>query len=388
LIYDDGYFTTRRDCESASAATTLAKMKDDDNNDEWEFVEAILDSGCTTTLLGSETEHLLTNKRQSTTYVRGFEGTNQVRGRIHGTAHVYFMSTRPNKKGRQMDITVDTIPTLNCPLFSISSLYSKYGFSIVLRHPTDGDGTCEIMKQKDKAREGSIPMAYDYERNAFMMKMVIAKSPKLAIERGEVMEKQLQDTMNRNNHISNATHIAIRDLPMVTKLLENKHQSIAHGPIRFIGDDGEEAINHASNFIPNEFNDIQAEFHMREHDDEVAMVGTTKQPTRRQPTRGCVSSTSTKQIQFPGASKTGHPRIGDSYQADIPPLRKITNVGKEDVSDGDKTTQDEENAPIEECKEYMESDARLSGVKDGMTSREKKMTKLELHKKHEHIELA
>ena len=40
-------------------------------------------------------------------------------------------------------------------------------------------------------------------------------------------------------------------------------------------------------------------------------------PTRRQPTRGCVSSVGAVN-KHPGASKTGHPRMGTDYQVEIP----------------------------------------------------------------------
>ena len=139
-LYDDSYFPSEDSIQKAAAATSLMGITQKDK--EWKYIEAILDSGCTTTLLGANIEHLLTNTRSSTTNVRGFEGDNQIRGRIHGTAHAYFISTLPKIKGRQMDMTVDTIATLNCPLFSVSSLFARYGFSILLRHPNYENGIC------------------------------------------------------------------------------------------------------------------------------------------------------------------------------------------------------------------------------------------------------
>ena len=54
------------------------------------------------------------------------------------------------------------------------------------------------------------------------------------------------------------------------------------------------------------------------------------EPTRRNPTRRCVTM-QLERVVHPGASRTGHARIGEDYQAEVPPMRTLPSTGGDNV---------------------------------------------------------
>ena len=111
------------------------------------FGEAIVDTGASTSLLSQEFGQYLSQTKQSTACIQGFEGRTEIKGGIRGIGHLYIIGDDNQQSGFQLSTNFDTIENLNSNLFSVSSLYEDHNFSIMLRNKLHRGGRCEMRRE-------------------------------------------------------------------------------------------------------------------------------------------------------------------------------------------------------------------------------------------------
>ena len=154
------------------------------------YGEAIVDTGASTNLLSPAFEEHLTNTRPSGARIQGFEGSTEIEGRMTGIGHLYILGSGPDDKGFQLSTNFDTVSHLNSNLFSISSLYGDHGFSLLLHNKDHESGRCELYRRGGNGKPQSIPIKYDPNRSAFMIRFVIGKDRKGVVQYGKAIERK------------------------------------------------------------------------------------------------------------------------------------------------------------------------------------------------------
>ena len=304
---------------------------------DWHYCCFILDTGCTDTLVSAKIEPFMDNPSPSDARIGGFAGSKITRGHLQGELHGYAIALRPTDSGTNISFPATTVTSLNMNLFSVSALFSQDGYSVIMRNPTRDDGQCEISRKDPiTGRVTSIPVQYDYERKAFLVRMVISKSPKLAAKYGRIVEQHLQSRFGQNVARARASAISISD------------------------------VAHAARIIH------------RNYGATTTCRGLLKDITSRIPPVCPTAVTDTNISTPPVCPSVGNGTMVRARAAPVIPGANTT--ARQDI--GDSVVRDDN---VSDPVLYKDMDSVITGTKDGLHSRERKLTILELHRRHGHI---
>ena len=110
-----------------------------------------------------------------------------MRGDLNGRASVYVLGSNTTP-GTTLSYSVDTIPTLNHDLFSMTEFYDACGYDVVLKH----EGFSGLTKTLENGDELRIPVTYDPFSFRWLLHYVIATDAKSAKIAGERLESQIK----------------------------------------------------------------------------------------------------------------------------------------------------------------------------------------------------
>ena len=156
------------------------------NGEEVIFGSQILDSGATThlsrTVLNGYLQQAKSSKIQVSTAVDG----KPIEGDLFGTLKMYVLnidSERPGC-GQMIDHETDTLPGLTEDLFSMSNYY-ELGCDIILKH----EGFSGIRGVDPRTgKQIEIPARYDYDKRSWMIDFVTGKSAQSIKQAGKALE--------------------------------------------------------------------------------------------------------------------------------------------------------------------------------------------------------
>ena len=155
------------------------------------YTKFVVDTGSQLTISRLELSPLIIQAMASCALVQGCHASKLNSASLQGEVYAYFMSLTPTTMGSLETLHIHTMGDLSCQLLSITMFYRDKGYSIYLRHWTDGDGRCEIV-----AGNRSIPLMYDPRLDFFMAHVIISKDKHTAIRNGRQLELKLQNTFN------------------------------------------------------------------------------------------------------------------------------------------------------------------------------------------------
>ena len=141
----------------------------------------MVDTGCASTLLKTNTEEFLADGFESPVLVSGFQGNEKVRGGIRGTGHLYVLDAQGQgqQQGGYLRHQVDTLASLNENLLSLSAIYGREDYTVVLPAKSSGK-PCAFTKCGASGVTKTLPMTWNGKKGAFMMHVLMAHSKKAA----------------------------------------------------------------------------------------------------------------------------------------------------------------------------------------------------------------
>lgn len=187
-------------------------------NDNYTVGTALVDPGCQEHLFQSIYEKYMQNTEKSNLSVSGFDGSQQP-GRIRGWSHMYFMQNNPAYKesGQYVPLSYDTVENNKENLFAVSA-YFEQGADILFQH----HGFCGIKGRDADGNAFKIPCHYSAANRGFEVDFVIAKSKDQAIAVGKRLEKQRSDDNSINAHLCRAMTLDDGQLAAASALMRGK----------------------------------------------------------------------------------------------------------------------------------------------------------------------
>ena len=169
-------------------------------NQSYTIGKALVDPGCQEHLFQSIYESYMNETSQSNLSVSGFDGSQQP-GRMQGWSHMYFMQTDPAYKdnGQYVQLSYDTVENNKENLFAVSE-YFEQGADILFQH----HGFCGIRGRDADGNPFKIPCHYSAENRGFEVDFVVAKSKEQAVAVGKRLEKQRSADNAINAHLCRA----------------------------------------------------------------------------------------------------------------------------------------------------------------------------------------
>ena len=184
-------------------------------NDDFVVGTALVDPGCQEHLFQSIYEKYINDARSSNLTVSGFDGSMQS-GRKHGWSHMYFMQNGSMREdaGQYMKFQYDTVENCKENLFAVSD-YFEQGADILFQH----HGFCGIKGRDADNNVFRIPCHYSAANRGFEVDFVMAKSKKAAIAIGKSLEKQRSADNAVNAHLCRAMTLDDQQLAAATALV-------------------------------------------------------------------------------------------------------------------------------------------------------------------------
>ena len=175
----------------------LRERKYDYESPDYKIISIMVDTGCASTLLKTNTEEFLADGFESPVLVSGFQGNEKVRGGIRGTGHLYVLDAQGQgqQQGGYLRHQVDTLASLNENLLSLSAIYGREDYTVVLPAKSSGK-PCAFTKCGASGVTKTLPMTWNGKKGAFMMHVLMAHSKKAAEKWGKIAETFMQQ---RNN---------------------------------------------------------------------------------------------------------------------------------------------------------------------------------------------
>ena len=148
---------------------------------DFTIVPIMVDTGCASTLLKTNTEGFLSDRVQSPVLVSGFQGNEKVRGGVRGTGHLYVLDAEGlgQQTGGYLRHQVDTLKSLNENLLSLSAIYGREDYAVELPAKSSGK-PCAFTKIGGSGVTKTLPMSWNGQKGAFMMHVLMAHSKKAA----------------------------------------------------------------------------------------------------------------------------------------------------------------------------------------------------------------
>ena len=155
---------------------------------EYMHFRAIVDTGCSSSLFKSNTGSFLSEPTESPARIVGFEGGKEISGGIRGVAHCYAISDNPSHRGAYFKQMVDTVGGLNDNLFSIHNLTRFKGYKMVFSTQPGVISGLHSESSKHEGKKHIIPVTFNSKLHGFRIELVIAPTKALAIKWGQYEE--------------------------------------------------------------------------------------------------------------------------------------------------------------------------------------------------------
>jgi hypothetical protein len=179
----------------------------------------MVDTGCASTLLKTNTEGFLSDRVQSPVLVSGFQGNEKVRGGVRGTGHLYVLDAEGlgQQTGGYLRHQVDTLKSLNENLLSLSAIYGREDYAVELPAKSSGK-PCAFTKIGGSGVTKTLPMSWNGQKGAFMMHVLMAHSKKAAEKWGKIAETFMQQRTNvERKQIRNHKNVGINKACRTTR---------------------------------------------------------------------------------------------------------------------------------------------------------------------------
>lgn len=331
--------TPRQTSDTTLATGETRTNIDKPDHNECMYGSAIVDTGASTSLLTNDFGRFLCRTEASTACIQGFEGKSEIKGNVRGTGHMYILGAGEGSTGFQLSTNFDTIDGLNSNIFSVSSLYEDHNFSIMLRSKTNNNGRCELVRTTTEGARHSIPIIYDKTRSAFMIRFVIGKDKSKVLNCGKEIVRRMGLSLVENMRLGEQSSLCPSKITNMGVIMYApiKTQGIVWGSTPDISKPRgiDTIINRAETYIP---------------------------------------------MHFKWEGRQNAMTAGPSNTCPEPEMGAMEPNDDASIKPPHEPTQEEWNDYI-----FKETDGIVLGAKAGMKSREKRMTKLELHMRHGHI---
>ena len=164
------------------------------------YITFVLDSGCSSTLCGTDVHSLMLGSQPSQLRIRGFNGEQRVPGVKHGSLHMYAISADRSFAGSPVEFEVDTVNGLNHHLFSMTEAFEKQGFDLHLVH----SGFSGLSKIGDDGMEIRIPVHHDPDSHQWVIHMLVAEDAAAVTRAGHSAEQELWDHIDSSAYQTDA----------------------------------------------------------------------------------------------------------------------------------------------------------------------------------------
>ena len=193
---------------------------------DFTIVPIMVDTGCASTLLKTNTEGFLSDRVQSPVLVSGFQGNEKVRGGVRGTGHLYVLDAEGlgQQTGGYLRHQVDTLKSLNENLLSLSAIYGREDYAVELPAKSSGK-PCAFTKIGGSGVTKTLPMSWNGQKGAFMMHVLMAHSKKAAEKWGKIAETFMQQRTNvERKQIRNHKNVGINKACRTTRTATHPSQ--------------------------------------------------------------------------------------------------------------------------------------------------------------------
>ena len=401
---------------------------------------ATLDTGCDHSLCHTDVNRFLRHSRKSDIHIFGFSGDQPVTGDRYGQLQVYVMSpSQHESSGSNIEYNVHTVTSLNSDLMSMEDWYQEKKYDFHLVH--EGFSGLEL-RDSDGSIKHRIPVIRDEPNHRWFVDLIIAKNADAAKVAGRHLEQQID---NSPDALARAAQTTLTNtVDNINALLQS---SIGHartiriraGAVNEVMDIMDSEVGGVSDYINNYSNPEQPFFNhtcfqehtefdkpaddTSEHEDGLCRhedttedeilgnapnvsprtqshdlfmhdrhAGGTKErpmseilgnaPNARSPSHGTpgleLSRHKTNQQKH-----QANPTSSELDQTDTPYIEKVVQRPDGQSTDTpymEKVVQHPAGHPLP-----ASSDPNTAGVKQGMPSRERRLTSLEFHRRSGHI---
>jgi len=176
------------DCHHAERRTRRKQFK---------IISIMVDTGCASTIIKTENEDFVMDSYPSPAVISGFQGTEKVKGGVRGTVHLYALDEKGlgANEGGYLRHQVDTLESLNMNLLSLSNLYAREDYDMVI--PARSTGLSSgFTKEGPNGRINHLPMAWNAEAGAFKIHFLMASNKSDAITWGRKAEAYMKTRPN------------------------------------------------------------------------------------------------------------------------------------------------------------------------------------------------
>ena len=172
---------------------------------EFKILSIMVDTGCASTIIKSENQDFVMDSYPSPAVISGFQGTEKVRGGVRGTVHLYALDEKGlgANEGGYLRHQVDTLETLNMNLLSLSNLYARENYDMVI--PAKSTGLSSgFTKEGPNGKMNHLPMAWDAKAGAFKIHFLMASNKADAISWGRKAESYMKSKHTSRCNMSQA----------------------------------------------------------------------------------------------------------------------------------------------------------------------------------------
>jgi hypothetical protein len=160
---------------------------------QFKIISIMVDTGCASTIIKTENENFVMDSYPSPAVISGFQGTEKVKGGVRGTVHLYALDEKGlgANEGGYLRHQVDTLESLNMNLLSLSNLYAREDYDMVI--PAKSTGLSSgFTKEGPNGILNHLPMAWDAEAGAFKIHFLMASNKRDAISWGRKAETYMK----------------------------------------------------------------------------------------------------------------------------------------------------------------------------------------------------
>jgi len=160
---------------------------------QFKILSIMVDTGCASTIIKTENQDFVMDSYPSPAVISGFQGTEKVRGGVRGTVHLYALDEKGlgTNEGGYLRHQVDTLESLNMNLLSLSNLYAREDYDMVI--PARSTGLSSgFTKEGSNGKINHLPMAWDAEAGAFKIHFLMASNKNEAISWGQKAESYMK----------------------------------------------------------------------------------------------------------------------------------------------------------------------------------------------------
>ena len=158
---------------------------------DYQYVQAILDTGCQVTIVRCNWEMFMNDTVPSMCRITGFAGKEQRDGHKAGYVYVKFLSEFDELEGSTMKMNVNTVPGIRCSLVSINKWYRREtpDSRCIIHSDSAGESYVKI---RFNGKQVVMPCRYDVDRNQWLLHMIVSAKQGHAEKAGAQVQKLMR----------------------------------------------------------------------------------------------------------------------------------------------------------------------------------------------------